>query len=97
ASDLVFVLLFPQLVTALFDKKANFWGSLSGFCIGFILRFGGGEAAFGIPPIINYPMIHDGEVLFPFRTLAMVSTLITIIVVSRVTQKLSPPKKLYIS
>ena len=57
----------------------------------FILRIGGGDATLGIPVLINYPMIQDGAVLFPFRTLAMVSGLITIIVVSRLTQNISPP------
>ncbi len=90
-SDFVYCLLFPQLVTALFDKKANAWGSFAGFVVAFILRFGGGDATLGIPILIDYPMIEDGVVLFPFRTLAMLSGLLTIIIVSRLTQKQSPP------
>jgi len=93
-SDFVYVLLFPQLVTALFDKKANVYGSACGFLVGFILRLGGGEAILGLPQWLPYPMVQDGVVLFPFRTLAMVSGLLTIIVVSRLTQKLSPAKEL---
>ena len=93
-SDFVYTLLFPQLLTALFDKKANAIGSLAGFTVAFILRMGGGDPTLGIPIIIKYPMIQDGLVLFPFRTLAMVSGLITIIVVSRLTQKVSPPMAL---
>jgi high affinity choline transporter 7 len=42
-SDFVYCLLFPALVTALFDKKANFYGALTGFLVAFFLRFGGGE------------------------------------------------------
>jgi high affinity choline transporter 7 len=86
-SDFVYCLLFPQLVTALFDKKANKIGSMAGFAVGVILRFGGGEATLGLPILIDYPMIEDGVVLFPFRTLAMLSSLLTIIFVSRLTQK----------
>jgi high affinity choline transporter 7 len=86
-SDFVYCLLFPQLVTALFDKKANRIGSIAGLTIGVILRFGGGDATLGIPILIDYPMIEDGVVLFPFRTLAMISSLLTIIVVSRLTQR----------
>ncbi|MDG5800583.1 sodium:solute symporter family protein [Marinilabiliaceae bacterium ANBcel2] len=93
-SDFVYVLLFPQLLTSLYDKKANWIGSLSGFIISFILRMGGGEPALGIPRLIDYPMIEDGMVLFPFRTLAMVTGLITIVVVSRLTQKYAAPRKL---
>jgi len=89
-SDFVYTLLFAQLLTALFDKKANAIGSMAGFAVAFVLRIGGGDATLGIPVLINYPMIQDGAVLFPFRTLAMVSGLITIIVVSRLTQKYSP-------
>lgn len=93
-SDFVYTLLFPQLVTALFDKKANAIGSFVGFVVAFCLRIGGGDPTLGIPIIIKYPMIQDGVVLFPFRTLAMVCGLITIIVVSRLTQKISPPRTL---
>ncbi len=90
-SDFVYCLLFPPLVCALFDKKANTYGAVAGFIVSFILRFGGGDATLHLPILIDYPMIKDGVVLFPFRTLAMLSGLITIIVVSRLTQKQSPP------
>ncbi len=93
-SDFVYVLLFPQLVTALFFKKANLAGSMAGFIVAFVLRFGGGDATLGIPVLINYPMIHDGEVLFPFRTLAMISGLLTIVAVSLFTQRWFPSKPL---
>ncbi len=93
-SDFVYSLLFPQLVTALFDKKANAIGSLAGFIVAFVLRMGGGDPTLGIPILIDYPMIEDGMVLFPFRTLAMASGLITIMIVSRLTQKYAPAKAL---
>jgi high affinity choline transporter 7 len=93
-SDFVYCLLFPQLVTALFDKKANTIGSIAGFLIAVVLRFGGGDATLGIPIMIDYPMIEDGVVLFPFRTLAMVSSLLGIIIVSRLTQKWDKAKEL---
>ncbi len=86
-SDFVYCILFPQLVAALFDKKANKYGSLAGFLVSFVLRFGGGEATLGIPQLLPYPMVENGVVLFPFRTLAMVSGLVTIWIVSRLTQK----------
>lgn len=105
-SDFVYCLLFPALVTALFDKKANKYGALAGFGVAAILRFGGGDATLGIPTMIPYPIIDaavelaaDGSrmvVLFPFRTLAMVSGLITIVIVSRLTQKQAPPTTLSI-
>ncbi len=93
-SDFVYCLLFPPLVCALFDKKANTYGAIAGFTVAFILRFGGGDTTLGMPIRIDYPMIEDGVVLFPFRTLAMVSGLISIIVVSRLTQKWDAAKQL---
>lgn len=94
-SDFVYTILFPQLVCALFDKKANRYGSIAGLLVSFILRFGGGEPTLGIPNIIPYPMENEqGIILFPFRTLAMVSGLLTIMVVSRLTSKVCPPTPL---
>ncbi len=93
-SDFVYCLLFPALVCALFDKKANVWGALAGFIVAFVLRFGGGEPTLGLDVWIKYPWTIGEEVLFPFRTLAMVSGLGTIIVVSRLTQKIKPAKRL---
>ncbi|UOQ46560.1 sodium:solute symporter family protein [Halobacillus salinarum] len=93
-ADLVYCMLFPQLTTALFDKKANTYGAIAGLCVSFFLRLGGGEAALGLPAFLPYPMVEDGVVLFPFRTLAMVCGLLTIIIVSRLTQKACPPQPL---
>lgn len=90
-SDLVYTLLFPALVTALFDPKANRYGAIAGFALAFFLRAGGGEPALGLQPFLPYPMIEEGGiVLFPFRTLAMLAGLTAIIVVSRLTQKALP-------
>lgn len=93
-SDFVYCLIFPALVCALFDPKANLPGALTGFAVAFILRFGGGDPTLGLPILLPYPMVEDGVVLFPFRTLAMVSGLISIIVVSRLTQKRFPARQL---
>ena len=93
-SDFVYCLLFPQLVCALFDKRANKIGSAAGFLVAAVLRFGGGESTLHLPQFINYGMEYDGVSLFPYRTLAMVAGLVTIIVVSRLTQKVAPPQML---
>ena len=50
-SDLVFVLLFPQLVFALFDPQANRTGSIVAFVVSFVLRVGGGEPLLGVPRV----------------------------------------------
>ena len=93
-SDLVYCLLFPALVTALFDPKANRWGALSGFGIALILRVGGGEATFNIPAFVPFPMMEEGIVHFPFRSFAMIIGLITNVLVSRLTQRHAPAQAL---
>jgi high affinity choline transporter 7 len=78
-SDLVFVLLFPQLLWALYDPKANRTGSIVAFTVSFVLRVGGGEPLLGLPALIAYP-----ETL-PFRTTAALAGLVLLPLVSRVT------------
>jgi len=95
-ADFVYCLLFPPLVCALYDSKANVCGAAAGFAVSFILRFGGGDATLGLPVLIDYPMIEEGVVLFPFRTLAMVSGLLTILLVSRLSQQWYPAKQLVV-
>jgi high affinity choline transporter 7 len=83
-SDLVFVLLFPQLVAALFDSKANLIGSVAAFSVSLVLRLGGGEPLFGIPALIPYPE------WWPFKTVAAAAGMFLLPVVSRLTQRYSP-------
>jgi high affinity choline transporter 7 len=85
-SDLVFVLLFPQLVAALYDSKANLIGSVAAFTVSLILRLGGGEPLFGIPATIAYPE------WLPFKTVAAGAGMILLPLVSRLTAHLSPPR-----
>ena len=82
-SDFVYCLLFPALVCALFDPKANVYGAASGFVVAALLRFGGGEITFGLSPFIPYPLNDDMSVYIPFKTMSMLAGLMTIIVVSR--------------
>jgi high affinity choline transporter 7 len=87
-SDLVFVLLFPQLVSALFDPKANLAGSMAAFAVSLVLRIGGGEPLFGIPALIPYPE------WVPFKTLAAGAGLILLPAVSRMTGTWIAPRPL---
>lgn len=105
-SDLVFVLLFPQLVYALFDPRANRTGSIVAFCASLVLRLGGGEPILAIPPWIPYtelfaavlpgpaqPWLEDGHdaTLFPVRTFAALVGLMLLPLVSRLTARWDPP------
>jgi len=84
-SDLVFVLLFPQLVFALFDRKVNLTGSVAAFAVSLVLRAGGGEPLLGLPQFIPYPET------VPFRTLAALAGFVLLPVVSRATARWDRP------
>jgi len=87
-SDLVFVLLFPQLLFALFDPKANRSGSIAAFTVSLVLRVGGGEPLLGLPAFIPYPDT------VPFRTLAAAAGLVLLPIVSRATASWDAPQQL---
>jgi solute carrier family 5 (high affinity choline transporter), member 7 len=108
-SDLIFVLLFPQLIFALFDPKVNRIGSMVAFSASLLLRVGGGEPLLGLPHFIPYPEIfagllpggpaswYDGEtgaILFPFKTLAAATGVVLLPLVSRLTARWSAPRPL---
>ncbi len=82
-ADIVYVVIFPQFTCAIFVPHVNTYGSFFGFIIGVILRFGGGEPSLEINPFIKYPFYDEnyGQ-KFPFKTLSMVSSFLTIVVVS---------------
>lgn len=91
-SDLVYVILFPQLLMVVhFKENCNTYGSLSAYIVAVVLRASGGESTLGIPPLLLYPGYNEetGEQGFPFRTLAMVSSLVTLILVSWITRFVS--------
>jgi high affinity choline transporter 7 len=87
-SDLVFVLLFPQLVSALFDRKANRIGSMTAFGVSLVLRLGGGEPLLDIPRVIPYPAV------VPFKVLAAGAGIVLLPVVSRLTARWEAPRPL---
>jgi high affinity choline transporter 7 len=108
-SDLVFVLLFPQLVFALFDSKANRIGSVAAFAVSLVLRLGGGEPLLGIPHFIPYPELFaaalpgpaadwydpaTGAMLFPFKTFAAGAGVIVLPAVSRLSARWEAPRPL---
>nr|XP_020470082.1 high affinity choline transporter 1 [Monopterus albus]XP_020470083.1 high affinity choline transporter 1 [Monopterus albus] len=90
SSDLVYVIIFPQLLSVLFIKGTNTYGSVAGYIFGLLLRIGGGEPYLKLPPFIYYPgwvtqeRIHHltGDVeyfiqqRFPFKSVSMVASFI---------------------
>ncbi|KAK7113537.1 hypothetical protein V1264_012808 [Littorina saxatilis] len=85
-SDLMYVVLFPQFTSVLFIEGTNPYGGLSGFFISLLLRILGGEPLVRLPALIRYPF-YDEEFGqgFPFRTMAMLSGFLAIVVLSRLT------------
>ena len=106
-SDLVFVLLFPQLLFAVFDPRANRTGSIVAFGVSLALRLGGGEPILAIPPTIPYDEILGrvlpvdaglwfdptaSGTLFPVRTFAALAGIVLLPLVSRLTARWDPPR-----
>jgi len=90
-ADLVYVILFPQLVAVLFFRRATAAGSLTAVAVGLILRLGGGEPLLHLPAVLPYPMQDSaGLIYFPFRTFAMLMSMATLWGVSRVTSQGMP-------
>ncbi|KAL3088861.1 hypothetical protein niasHS_009153 [Heterodera schachtii] len=83
-ADLIYVILFPQLLCVVYFKESNTYGCLCGYAIGMLLRLSGGETLLHFPAIIHYPW-YDAEArvqYFPFRTMAMLVSLFTSVFVS---------------
>lgn len=89
-SDLVYVVLFPQLVTVVYFKNTNTYGSMCAYWSGILLRLSGGEVLFGIPAFVKYPLYDykTGEQKFPFRTMSMLISFFLIIGVSHLAKYL---------
>lgn len=106
-SDLIYVLLFPQLVMALYDPRVNRIGSIVAFAVSLVLRLGGGEPLFHWKPLIPYPewfaaisgppgdwYDSAGYLRFPFKTLAAGAGLVLLPLVSRLTARWDFPRSL---
>lgn len=90
-SDLVYVVLFPQLLAVIhWPTMVDTYGCLAGYFIAIILRLSGGERGLGIRPLIEYPF-YDTKTRtqkFPFRTAVMIIALFTQLFTSFLTRTL---------
>jgi len=87
-SDLVYVILFPQLLMVVhFKEWCNTYGSLFAYIVGLFFRLAGGEKMIHLPPLIKYPYYNEesGDQLFPFRTMSMILSMISLVGVSHLT------------
>ncbi|KAL0281415.1 UNVERIFIED_CONTAM: hypothetical protein PYX00_002407 [Menopon gallinae] len=88
SSDLIYVILFPQLVLVLFWKSGvNSYGCIASFFTGGILRLLSGEKALGMPAVLKYPYYDHEKKLqrFPHRTAAMCAALVSHVIFSEMT------------
>lgn len=84
-SDIVYVILFPQLLLVIhWAKHVNGYGCLSSYFVGLVLRIVGGEPGLGLHPYVKYPGYDEVAQVqrFPFKTLAMVSSALTHMLIS---------------
>lgn len=90
AADIVFVALLPQLISAVYFEHVNTYGSFLGFLTAVVLRIGAGEQFLNLKPFLFYGSFYDNELghLFPYRTFAMLSSLIVLLFVSYFTRYL---------
>lgn len=76
------------LMVVHFKNFCNTYGSLAAYIVAFLVRLSGGEPIIGLPAFIEYPGFdaEENKQLFPFRTMAMVMSLVTLILVSWYTK-----------
>jgi solute carrier family 5 (high affinity choline transporter), member 7 len=96
-SDLVYCVLFPQLVLVLYDRRANRWGSYAGMAIAFALRLAIGEPLLGLPRLLPLATDVAGLATLPVKTLIMIAALATMWTVSRVTARQCRPEPLSVA
>ncbi|OWF52992.1 high-affinity choline transporter 1-like [Mizuhopecten yessoensis] len=83
-SDLVYVVLFPQLCSVIYLQGTNTYGSLAGFITAFFFRLSGGEKSMHVPTLIKFPFYDEVDEiqLFPFKTLSMLLSFFVLVSVS---------------
>lgn len=87
SSDLVYIVIFPQLLCVLFIKGTNTYGSIVGYIFGLFLRISGGEPYLHLQALICYwdCYVDRNNIYlqrFPFKTLSMLVSFLTNIAIS---------------
>ncbi|KAK0048665.1 high-affinity choline transporter 1 [Biomphalaria pfeifferi] len=94
--DIIYTVLFPQLLCAMFIRDTNAYGSIVAFTMSTIIRFLLGEPLLNIEAVINTSWSEDSQTFqFPYRTSCMFLSLTTLVGVSYLSDFLF--RKRYIS
>ncbi len=93
-SDLVYCVLFPQLLLALYDRRANRWGCYAGMTVSFTIRLAAGEPLLGLPRLLPLRLDTAELPTVPIKTIAMLAGLATMWIVSRLSARQCPPTAL---
>ncbi|VDD94504.1 unnamed protein product [Enterobius vermicularis] len=102
-ADLIYVILFPQLVCVVYIERSNTYGSIAGYVLGLLLRLSGGEPLLAFPAYVHYPLYEEtlnadgtisGTQYFPFKTMAMLGSFMGCLGMSYLTDYLFKAGKL---
>ncbi|XP_071213889.1 high affinity choline transporter 1-like [Salvelinus alpinus] len=82
SGDLIYCVVFPQLICVLHCRCANGYGATAGYLVAVTLRLLSGEPLLRLPTALLFPgWREEGGVIrqyFPFRTLVMLVSLVCI-------------------
>ncbi|XP_061112112.1 high-affinity choline transporter 1-like [Conger conger] len=91
-TDVMYTLVLPQFICGLFFPITNGYGAVGGYILGVMLRVLSGEPLLHFNPVIHFPgcRLIDGVYVqhFPCRTLAMLASLCSNILISYVASLL---------
>lgn len=92
ACEMSFILVFPQLTSALFINISNSYGAVMGLLTGLVLRLLSGVPSLGLAPVIHFPgcTLEDGVYVqyFPFKIFSVLSAFAAIFLFSFLTSVL---------
>lgn len=87
----MYVILFPQLLSVIhWPSLVDSYGCIAGYLVAVVIRISGGEKSLGIPVFVEYPYydVRTHTQKFPFRSLAMLGSILVQLIVSFFTRNL---------
>ncbi|KAH7965059.1 hypothetical protein HPB49_003107 [Dermacentor silvarum] len=91
SADVVYVILFPQLVCLFYMQRiTNTYGLISGVLVGVVTRALCGEPSMSVPVLVKLPLYDEQLEMqrFPHRTICMSLNLLTTVASSALWEKL---------